>query len=179
MLRNLLRRWLIGEDLTENVMQLYSQQKAVLNIFGSFETDVERVKKTIRNLHRTSSNTIDDLHNLWKRIDALEATLERLKITPVQQEGALWLRLPSDDELYDLINNFPVFDTRPYPTPERLLFDFGRQWQSMLTTGKMVSCDKSEAVAHAISEALSKLRVPVNPGNNGDQPDQLSDSPDA
>jgi hypothetical protein len=87
--------------------------------------------------------------------------------------------VPSEDELSDLIANYPGVDTWPCSTRVRLLFEFGRQWQNMRTTGKIISCDKSAAVANAISEALSKLRVPVNPGNNGDQPDRLSDSSDA
>ena len=174
MLRNLLRRWLIGEDLTENVMQLYPEHRTVLQFFGEIRNRADRAETHISGLRKTTPEIFLHLRNLERRIDALEATLSSKR-----HNGATWLRLPSEDELSDLIANYPGVDTWPCSTRNRLLFQFGRQWQSMRATGEIILCDKSVAVANAISEALSKLRVSVNPGNNGDQPERLSDSPDA
>jgi hypothetical protein len=179
MLRNLLRRWLIGEDLEQNIIELYREHRTILQLFGEMTKRVYRAEELIFKLRNTGPEVFLHLRTLEERIDALEVTLERLEITPVRHNGATWLRLPSDAELNDLIANFPAINTRPYPTRKRLLFEFGRQWQSMRTTGKIISCDKSVADANAISEALSKLCVQVDPANNGDQSDRLSDSPDA
>lgn len=183
MLRNLLRRWLLNKDLDQNIIELYSEHRTILQLFGEMTKRVYRAEGEIAKLRGADLGASPILKSLEERIDALEWREQLLnppfKKPPVRHNGATWLRLPSEDELSDLIANFPAINTRPYPTRKRLLFEFGRQWQSVLTTGKMVSCDKSVADANAISEALYKLRVQVDPANNGDQPDQLSDSPDA
>jgi hypothetical protein len=186
MLRNLLRRWLLNKDLDKNFIELYSEHRTILQLFGEWTKRVYRAEEEISKLRNTGPEVFLHLRTLEERIDALEAVLNPLtppyhplRKPPVQQEDALRLRLPSLDDLSDLIDNYPGVDTWPCSTRNRLLFEFGRQWQNMSTTGKIISCDKSAADANAISEALSKLRVLVNPGNNGDQPDRLSDSPDA
>jgi hypothetical protein len=179
MLRNLLRRWLLNKDLDQNIIELYSEHRTILQLFGEMTKRVYRAEGEISKLRGAKLGASPILKFLERKIDALEATLDPFKIPPVRQEGALWLRSPSDAELNDLVANFPADNASHFTTRKRALFEFGRQWQSMRTTGKIISCDKSAADANAISEALSKLCVPVNPGNNGDQPDRLSDSPDA
>jgi hypothetical protein len=175
MLRNLLRRWLLNKDLDQNIIELYSEHRTILQLFGEMTKRVYRAEELISKLRNTGPEVFLHLRTLEERIDALEAVLNPpFKKLPVQPKIAM--RVPKDHELS------AVWDSRsgePYGDCFRLLFDFGRNWQSMVATGEMRLLDKGAANANVISEALSKLRVQVDPVNNGDQPDQLSDSPDA
>jgi hypothetical protein len=178
MLRNLLRRWLLDKDLDQNIIELYSEHRTILQLFGEMTKRVYRAEESISKLRNTGPDVFLHLRTLEERIDALEWREQPrnppFRNPPVQPKIAM--RVPKNHELS------AVWDSRSGESYEecfRLLFDLGRNWQSMAATGEMRLFDKGADNANVIIEALSKLRVPVNPGNNGDQPDQLSDSPDA